>query len=460
MSIKRIEGSPLERVDLVLKAKYIVVPWDSRVIVDGAIAVDHGKVVGIGREDEVTSKYRGEEVIERRHHVVLPGFIDGHVHTQQLFLRTSISDYDLQLPHIWTEVLIPFEKMLSREEAYLSSLSSILQMIRYGVTFFIEACAPYPEELVKAIKETGVKGVVTLASYDIYKEETIDYREIVRRTEDLIRKYHRPGDNVYVWVSIREIMMSTPELLEALRDLALKYKTGITYHLGEYQGEVDYSLLKYGRRPLEYFEEIGLTMIKPTVIAHGVFFSDHEIEIVRSRGLVIAWCPTIDSIYMAPHWLAYKYPRYENYVLCSDGGGFSKLDLLHEAKIAKTISKTINTTLVYDKTSLDSYSLLKALTNWKTIISVKELPADLVVIDLEKPLPQPIHSPVEAIIDFVEGENVNDVLVNGKFLLRNKQYTKIDIEKINTKIRNIIPELEEKIRELKRKLRPPKPFNF
>ena len=325
----------MERVDLVLKAKYVVIPEPLRVIVDGAIAIDDGVVIDIGREGDIVEKYRGEEVVERKRHAVLPGFVDGHVHTQQLFLRTAIGDQELQLPHIWTELLIPFEETLSKEQAYLSSLSSILQMIRYGTTYFIEAGAPYPEELVKAMRETGIKGVVTLSSFNIYKDQVLDPRRIVGETEDLIKKYHGLDGRIYVWASIREIMMATQDLIEELRDLARKYGTGITYHLGEYQGEVDYSLVKYGMRPLEYYDKIGLTTIKPTVIAHGVFFSDREVDIVRSRGLTVAWCPTVDSIYMAPHWIAFKHLGKTPFILCSDGGAFSNLDLLYEVKIAR-----------------------------------------------------------------------------------------------------------------------------
>ena len=157
----------MERVDLVVKAKYVVTLSNPLVIVDGAIAIRDGVIVGVGRESDVLSRYRGEEVVERKNHVVVPGFVDGHVHMQQFFLRISITDYYLQLPPIWTEYLIPFEEELDRGLAYLSSIASLALMVKGGTTFFVEAGAPYPEELVRAAGEIGAKGVVTYSSFDV-----------------------------------------------------------------------------------------------------------------------------------------------------------------------------------------------------------------------------------------------------------------------------------------------------
>ena len=131
----------MERVDLVVKAKYVVTLSNPLVIVDGAIAIRDGVIVGVSRESDVLSRYRGEEVVERKNHVVVPGFVNGHIHTQQFPLQTPITDYYLQLPPIWTEYLIPFEEELDRGLAYLSSIASLALMVRSGTTFCRSWCS-------------------------------------------------------------------------------------------------------------------------------------------------------------------------------------------------------------------------------------------------------------------------------------------------------------------------------
>ncbi len=447
-----------EVVDLVIKSKYLITMSDPLVITDAAVAISNGVIVAAGRAGEVLSKFRGEEVVERSTHVVLPGFLDGHTHTQQVFLRSSISDYVLQLPPIWTEYLIPFERMLGSELAYLSSLFSVASMAKYGTTYFIEACAPYPEELIKAINEVGIKGVVTYATYDIYKDEYIDYREVLRRTEELLKS--GGGGKVRVWCSIREVMMASEELLEGVRELCRKYGAGLTYHLGEYQGEVDYTLSKYGLRPLEVMDRFGLTDIKPAVIAHGVYFSEPEVEILKKKGICVCWCPTVDSVLMGPHWLGLRYSGKLMFCLGSDGGAFSTLDLLHEVKVARAVSKSTSVALTYDKVGLDSRTLLKALTGWggrvvgEKVGAIKEgYSADLTVIDLRSFNALPTYDPVESIVTFAEGSNVSDVIVDGEFVVREGRLVRVNEEEIKEKVLDALPKLEELISELRKNLK-------
>ena len=446
-------------VDLVIKCKYLITLSRPNVVTDGAVAIRDGRVVGVGRADDVLKEFRGEEVLERRHHVLLPGFLDGHTHTQQVLLRTSISDYVLQLPPIWTKYLIPFERRLGSELAYISSLLSVAAMAKNGTTYFIEACAPYPEELVKAVNEVGIKGVVTYATYDIFEGEPLNTSEILRRTEELVRR-GREG-RVRFWCSIREVMMASKELLEGIRGLCRRYGVGITYHLGEYQGEVDYVLSKYGVRPLELLDLLGITDIRPSVIAHAIYFSEREVGIIRRKGLSICWCPTVDSILMGPHWLGIRGDGVR-FCLGSDGGAFTTLDLLHEVKVARAVSKALAVSLNYDKVStLDSLKLLKALTGFngevigEKVGVIKEgYSADLVIMDLSKLNTVPTYDPVEAVITLLESSEVTDVLVDGEFVVRDGKLVKIDESIIKEKVLDALPKLEGIISELKRELKP------
>ncbi|WP_243679237.1 hypothetical protein [Vulcanisaeta distributa] len=114
----------MERVDLVIRARYVVTMSNPMVIEDGgAVAVDNGLIKAVGKASEVLSQYRGgEEVIDRGgRHILMPGLIDAHTHTQQVLLRSFISDERLALPPIWVKLLIPFEDLLTDDLARLSS---------------------------------------------------------------------------------------------------------------------------------------------------------------------------------------------------------------------------------------------------------------------------------------------------------------------------------------------------
>ncbi len=449
----------VEVVDLVIKCRYLITMDQRRpVITNAAVAINDGKVVGVGTIDEVTKVFKGEEVIERMNHVVLPGFLDGHTHTQQLLLRSSINDYVLQLPPIWTKYLVPFERLLGSELAYLSSLTTVATLAKNGVTYFIEACAPYPNELVRAVNEVGIKAVVTYATYDLLEGTELSTEEVLRRSEDLVRR--RREGRVRFWCSIREVMMASKELIEGVRELCRRYGVGITYHLGEYQGEVDYTLSKYGLRPLEFLDSLGITDIKPSVIAHAIYFSEREVGIVRSKDLSVCWCPTVDSLLMGPHWLGVRGGGVK-FCLGSDGGAFTTLDLLHEAKVARVVSKALSVMLNYDKvSSIDSWKLLKALTGWGGDVVGEELgiiregySADLTVINLSNLRTQPTYDPIESVVGFSEGTEVSDVLVDGEFIVRGGNLVKVDEGRLRKELSRALPKLKELINELRKGLK-------
>ncbi len=232
-------------------------------------------------------------------------------------------------------------------------------MAKNGITYFIEAGAPKPRELIRAINEVGIRGVVTPSTFNLRDNDVINAKEVIRRIEELLPEVN---ERVRVWCSIRQIMMVTEDLLLGLKDLCLSRGLGVTYHLGEYQGEVDYALTRYGARPLEVFDRLGLTLIRPTVIAHAVYLSNRERAIVRDRGLGIAWCPTVDSLVMGQHWL----PMFSDVLFGfgSDGGAFTSLDILHEVKVARAVGKALTVGMTYDKSSFNSVTMLRALTGW------------------------------------------------------------------------------------------------
>jgi len=356
----------VEAVDRVIVGRYVVT-LDSynRVIPRGAVAIKDGVIVDVGDYEDVKRRYRAEETVERLDHVIIPGLVDCHTHTQQYLLRSAISDEMLQLPPTWTKVLAPFENMMTPHLARLSTQASIVNMLRNGVTYFIEAGAPYPEILAEEVARVGIKGVVTLATYNILEDRSWSAEEVLRRAEALYREWSSRG-TLRVWMSIRQVMMTSEDLVEGTIELAKRLNTGLTLHLAEYQGEVDYTLAKYGKRPLEHLVERGLRDIRPVVIAHGVFLSPREVDIIKRLKLGVCWCPTVDSWLMGVHWACLSDISDVVLGIGSDGGAWNRLDLLHEAKVAKALAKAVNNAILYYKVRLSSQALLDMVTGSRT----------------------------------------------------------------------------------------------
>lgn len=451
----------MEKVDVIVCGKYVVtLDQANRVIPRGAVVVRDGIIIDVGGEGDIRGRYEAEEVIERRDHVVVPGFVDCHTHTQQYLLRSAISDEMLQLPPVWTKVLVPFERIMGEGLARLSSRASIINMLKNGVTYFVEAGAPYPEVLAEEVLASGIKGVVTYATYDIAEEKVAEPEEVLRKVEKLHSEYGDRGANLRVWASLRQVMMVSEELMEEVLKFSREHGLGLTLHLGEYQGEVDYTLAKYGLRPLEYLIKRGIRGIKPVIIAHGVYFSPMEVRILKEYGLGLCWCPSVDSWLMGIHWVGLTDIENLKLGVGSDGGAWGRIDLLHEAKIAKALSKAASTSITYFKAGLDSNTLLKTLSGSTGSLVGEKIgrlekgyAADIVVLNTKSIRNLPIHSPVDALINYLEGDDVTDVIVGGKLVVENGKIKTLNEEKVLEELLDREEEIKEKFVELAKQLK-------
>ncbi|MGC8983585.1 MAG: amidohydrolase family protein [Desulfurococcaceae archaeon] len=133
--------------------------------------------------------------------------------------------------------------------------------------------------------------MVTYAMCDVVEGERVaEPRDVLSRLERPIRERGGHSPNLRIWASLRQVMMVSDELMESVLELARRHGLGLILHLGEQQGEVDFTLTREGIRPLEYVIRRGLDGIKPVVIAHGVYFSPSEVRLLRDKklGLLLA----------------------------------------------------------------------------------------------------------------------------------------------------------------------------
>jgi 5-methylthioadenosine/S-adenosylhomocysteine deaminase len=138
----------------------------------------------------------------------------------------------------------------------------------------------------------------------------------------------------------------------------------------------------------------------------------------------------------------------------SDGGGFTDLDLFHEARVARAVGKALTISINYDKLSFDTITLMRALTGWGGRLINDNVGvirpgyrADLVTLRLDDPRILPIYDPMETVITALSGRDVNDVLVNGEFIVNNSNLVKVDEVELINKIYDVTSTITDKLRE-------------
>lgn len=447
-----------DEIDILIKNGMII--SNEEELKDHSIAVKNGKILEVDTNRKIERKYKPKKTIDASGKIVMPGIIDGHIHNAQIMLRGSISDKLISLPPIWMNYLIPFEEKLSYEQVKTSSLFSMLNMIKSGITSFVEAGGPKPNKIAEATEKTGMRGIITKSTIDTDPEIPMyqETQEIINEYEDLLERWNGVDDRIKVWPSLREIMLNSLDLYDGLFDLANKYDTKITMHLAESRTEVDYTLEKYGKRPVELMYDKGY--LDDNVIAsHMIFVNDKEMNMIDESNSSIVWCPSVDAMVMGPSRVNLMLERGNSVVFGSDGGEWNNLDLFEQSRQGRITAKLQSNSLYHEKTSLNTNRTFKMLTKFSENIigepvgKIEEnYKADIIILDPKTNL-IPRYNKINTVINMANSDNVETTIINGNIIMENNEIKKFNENKVIEDAKKLQKDLKGDIQELKKEFK-------
>jgi 5-methylthioadenosine/S-adenosylhomocysteine deaminase len=259
------------------------------VLVDGEIIVEVGTQIESNHHPETT-------LIDCSEALLTPGFINGHIHLNQLLNRGFLDD-------LATENLL--SNMHSRHEAksdedrYWASLVSIHEALLCGTTFF-GAFATSRGLIAQAMHDAGVRGYLTIGKKDQWwgsgTAEQAKTGKILQTLEKEIEQWCFP--HIALSLGVASDRAATEELLRGVRHLADQSGLRIALHVSEGQASVDLSIEHRGARPVEYLRNIGFLGSDVTLI-HACNVSDEEIDLISQARASICHCPVSNARTMA-----------------------------------------------------------------------------------------------------------------------------------------------------------------
>lgn len=274
-----------------------------REISDGAVLIDGNTITAVGRSDELPQT--ADEVIDCRGLVLLPGLVNTHHHLYQTLTRTVPAAQDADL-FGWLTTLYPIWAGLRGEDIYVSAKLGLAELLLSGCTTAADHLYLYPNDAtiddeIRAARELGVRFHASRGSMSLGRSKgglppdviVEDEQAILRDTRRAIETYHdpRPYAMTRIVVAPCSPFSVTPELMRESRALARSYGVTCHTHLAETLDEERFCLERFGRRPVEYAEELGW-MGDDVWYAHSVHVSAAEIARMAVSGTGTAHCPS------------------------------------------------------------------------------------------------------------------------------------------------------------------------
>lgn len=439
---------------LVAGGLVVTVDPERRVLADGAVAIDGGRIVAVGPSAEIERCYRGDRRIDAAGHIVLPGLVDAHVHITAETLTRGLAPDDAG-PRWMTEIALPLYAAVTPEEEYAGARLACLEMIRNGTTTFAEGgTARDLGASARAVAEAGIRGVLSPWTWDRMDEPAglrFGTDEAIRRTDAALQAHHGGAEGrIMVATSCISPALCSPELLRELKALADRHETTFTFHHASSLEPVEAYVAEHGRRPFLDFAELGI--LGPNVRAtHMVHLDDDELRVLAASGTTVAHCPqtALRLAYGAgprgrvPEMLAAGVPV----GLGTDGVNSSDNQDLFKAmalaaglfKDARRDARQLPAEKVVEMATVDGARCLGLADEIGSLEAGKR--ADLILINRRAPELTPLIDVANALVYATDGRNVSTVVVGGEVVMRDGEVLTIEAEPLYAEVETISPQL-------------------
>jgi cytosine/adenosine deaminase-related metal-dependent hydrolase len=413
-------------------ARFIItVDPERRIIQDGALLVEDQRITRIGKSAALRD-VTADRVIDAREMVVTPGFCNNHMHISYAQATRGIFPDNLD-PMVYLEHVFALQGAMSEEDEYATSLLGITELLKYGTTcFFDPGSTKFLETCMQAYEESGVRLIVGQQVVDKpnpLRLPVYEVDEAVRIMEETIQRYdHRLDDRMRAWAMPFDAAFCSDELLRAAKSLADTHGTGMTLHQANRPGTVRWYQETYGKRPVEYLDELGI--LGPNVLlAHVIDLDDREIDAIARTDTKTVMCPTA-ALKMGGRMTATgRLPEMVARGICvslgTDAGNNSNLlETLRSMYLVTVLYKDARgtTDVVPAEMAIELATLhgARALGLEHDIGSLEVgKKADIVLFDTRRPEWRTLFNPVNSLVYNADGRSVHTVIVDGRVVVEN-----------------------------------------
>lgn len=425
-------------IDTLIHARWIIPiePFNS-VYTQHSIAVHNGLILEILPTTDAQQKYCATDTLTLSEHALIPGLINCHTHAAMSLMRGIADDLPLMdwlQQHIW-----PLEqRWMSAEWVTDGTDLAIAEMLRGGITCFNDMYF-FPDIVAQRALQYGMRASVGLI--------VIDFPTVWAQNSE---EYLAKGLALHQQLTQQELVTTTlaPHApytvsdapLQHIRQLASELKLPVHIHVHETAAEITQQLQQTGQRPLQRLQQLGLVN-EQLLAVHMTQLEAHEIKLLAASGSHIVHCPE-SNLKLASGFcpVAACLAAGVNIALGTDGAASNNdLDLLGEMRTAALLAKGVTG----DASAIPAYTALTMATlngakalgiADKTGSLVPGKAADITALRLDELETRPLFDPVSQIVYAASRQQVTDVWVAGKHLLKQRQLTTLDINALYSRV--------------------------
>jgi 5-methylthioadenosine/S-adenosylhomocysteine deaminase len=400
----------------------------------GAVAIKGDSIVAAGPDAEMRAEYEAAETIDCNRKVLMPGLVNAHTHVPMTLLRGLADDVRLD---VWLMgYVMPVERQfVTREFVKLGTSIGAAEFIRSGITSFADMYY-FESSVAEAAAAAGLRAVCGQTVLRFPSPDAPSYEDSLAETRQFIIDW-KGHPLIVPAVSPHAPYTCTEEILRATAALAAEFDVPLHTHIAETALEVDNARKDWGMPVVPYVKKQGLFEAK-VLAAHCVHLDSGEINTLKHHGAGVSHNPSSNlKLASGAAPVAEMLKAGLNVGIGTDGAASNNdLDMFEEVRLAAFLSKFRTN----DPTSLPAQTaLLMATRLGAQAMHIGHLTgslqagkrADLILVDIDNVHNSPHfrrdpNGAYSQLVYAAKSTDVTDVMVNGKWLMRNYELTTLN----------------------------------
>ncbi|MCB2339906.1 putative aminohydrolase SsnA [Clostridium estertheticum] len=417
------------------------------IIDDGCIAVIENKIVEIGITKDLRNKYSDAEFIDAEGKLIMPGFINTHMHYYSTFARGMASDSPkaTKLSEILKGLWWRLDKTLTLEDVYYSALVPMIDQVRNGVTtVFDHHASPNAVtgslfKIADAAKEIGIRSNLCYETSDRDGEKKCD--EGIEENVAFIKYCNNKNDDMIKGMfGLHASMTISDKTLYKCLDSMANLNTGFHVHTGEGIEDALDAMQKYGKGIVERWYDAGALCDK-TIAVHCIHIKEKEMDLLKEKNTIVVHNPESNmgnAVGVAPILEMYK-----KGILLGLGTDGYTTDIMESYKVANIIHKhvkgdsTVAWNEIPDMLFNNNRIITERFIDGKVGILKEGALADIIIVDYNPPTPINENNINSHLIFGINGRSVDTTIINGRVVMENRKLVNIDEEKIMARSREL-----------------------
>ncbi len=399
----------------------------------GYVLIEDDRIVAVGNVSELAENLPYDQIVDCSNWLIMPGLVNAHTHTPMTLFRGLAEGVSLFTLDGWYQAIRVLEEVMTADMVPSAVEIACAEMIRTGTTTFADQYF-FTDQIIPVVEKSGMRAALAYGVVEL-GDPVARQRELVKLEAFLEEMGGRTHDRLQGWIGPHAFFVDNSlEMMEAEHHLAQKFQTGMHIHISTTGEEDRLTQSQFGMSAVDKLRDLGM-LDGRIIAAHAITIPEADWPTLANFDFTVVACASAcmragaDAAPVVGMRQAGVNVAIGTDNVCNnnDYDLFSEMRTL--AKLASFREKrpgALTAREVLDMATAGGAQALGLADEIGELVPGKK--ADLILLNRDEIgwSPYLTNDPFTALVYSVNGLHVTDVMVDGRWLLRERQWQTLD----------------------------------